>query len=151
MMEALIAMNNQAVEMLFGAVKKMPADKQTWKPLDEGRSALEQCRECATVADMFQSNIDPNHTPRWASFEEMSAESSTWDLDKCEAECKATTAKLNQAIAKMTPEQMVEMHTMPWGMEHSGGEIAGFHYWNLVYHLGQVNYIQTLYGDRDMF
>lgn len=149
-MQAFITMNNQAVDMLFGSVRKMPAEKQTWRPLDEGRSAIEQCRECASVTDMFQAHIDPSHTPRWSTYEDMTSETSTWDLDKCESECKANTAKLNDAIAKMSPEQMEEIHTMPWGSEHSGGEIAGFHYWNLVYHIGQINYIQTLYGDREM-
>jgi len=150
-MEALIAMNNQAVDMFFGAVRKMPAEKQTWKPLDEGRSALEQAQELATAPEMFLMHLAPDRTPKYSSFEEASAAGAQMDLDACEAECKSLTAEINDAIAKMTPEQMAAKHAMPWGMEHSGGEIAGFHYWNTVYHLGQVNYIQTLYGDRDMF
>lgn len=150
-MEALIAMNNQAVDMFFGAVRKMSPEKQAWKPLDEGRSALEQARELATVPDMFMMHIAPERTPKYASFEEAMGAGANMDLDTCEAECRKMTSELNEIIAKMTPEQASKKHAMPWGMEHSGGEIAGFHYWNTVYHLGQVNYIQTLYGDKDMF
>ncbi len=143
-------MNNQAVEMFFGAVRKMPEDKQTWKPLDEGRSALEQAQELATAPALFLVHLAPNETPIYSSFEEASAAGAQMDLNACEAECKRLTGKINEAISTMTPEQMAQQHKMPWGMEHSGAEVAGFHYWNVVYHVGQVNYIQTLYGDHEM-
>jgi hypothetical protein len=150
-MEALIAMNNQAVDMFFGAVRKMPEDKQNWKPLEEGRSALEQAQEMATAPDMFLMHLAPDRTPKYNSYEDAMAAGANMDLDACEAECRKLTQEINDAILKMTPEQMAQKHAMPWGMEHSGAEIAGFHHWNAVYHLGQVNYIQTLYGDKSMF
>ena len=30
---------------------------------------------------------------------------------------------------------------------HTWAEYAAFFYWNTIYHEGQVNYIQVLYGD----
>lgn len=150
-MEQLIQMNNSAVDMFFQSARKMPADKLSWKPLDTGRSALEQAQELATSPHFFLMHINPNHKPPFANFEDFTKESSTWDLDTCEKKCREITSTINDFVATMTPEQMGQMHSMPWGMEHSGGEIAGFHHWNLVYHLGQINFIQTLYGDNDMF
>jgi hypothetical protein len=150
-MEQLVAMNNQAVDMFFIAVRKMPADKQNWKPLDEGRSALEQAQEMAVSPDMFLVHLAPGRTPLYSSWEEASQAAGQMDLDACEAACRKLTAEMNDAIMKITPEQAAEKKALPWGAEHTVGEIAGFHYWNAVYHLGQVNYIQTLYGDRDMF
>jgi hypothetical protein len=149
-MEQLIAMNNGAVDMFFKAVRKMPEDKQIWKPLDTGRSALEQARELATSPHFFLMHIDPNHQSPYANYEEFSTASTNWDLDTCEQKCREVTSTYNEFLKTMTPEQMGTMHSMPWGEEHSGAEIAGFHYWNVVYHVGQVNYIQTLYGDKDM-
>jgi hypothetical protein len=35
-------------------------------------------------------------------------------------------------------------------MTVSLADVCFLHYWNTVYHLGQVNYLQTLLGDREM-
>jgi uncharacterized damage-inducible protein DinB len=150
-MEQLIAMNNGAVDMFFKSVRKMPEDKQTWKPLDTGRSALEQARELATSPHFFLKHINPTHESPYANEEELMAAGTDWDLDTCEQKCREVTATYNEFLKTMTPQQLTQMIPMPWGQEHSGAEIAGFHYWNIVYHQGQVNYIQTLYGDNDMF
>jgi hypothetical protein len=29
-------------------------------------------------------------------------------------------------------------------------DVLGMHYWNLTYHLGQINQIQMMLGDRQM-
>jgi hypothetical protein len=39
---------------------------------------------------------------------------------------------------------------MPWGAKMTFAELLFLNYWNLVYHQGQIAYIQTLYGDREM-
>ena len=41
---------------------------------------------------------------------------------------------------------------MPWGdgMTETLANVMLHHFWNIVYHEGQIAYIQTIYGDREM-
>lgn len=149
-MKALIAATNHAVEMLYEAVRRMPEDKITWKPLDMGRSVLDQLQECATTGDFFLVHLDESHVPKHSSYEESMADRQALDtVDKCYAATKESTARVVAAIASLKPDQLGVKKQLPWG-EFTVGEIAAFHQWNLTYHLGQINYIQTLYGDFEM-
>lgn len=151
-MNHLIEMTRSSQDMLFQSARKMPADKLTWKPLDAGRSVLDQLQECALSADMYIALIDSTYSPQFANYEEMGAAMAQLDtLDKCEDACRRMTERLCEGIARMTPEDAGKIHEMPWGSSYPGSVVAGFHDWNMVYHLGQINYIQTLYGDNDMF
>lgn len=147
-----IVATEAAVNMLFDSAKRMPEDKLVWSPLEQGRTALDQLQECATAPDFYLRYLDPKYTPLYNSYEEASAAGKNFlTLAACEQECERLTGQLIDAIRAITPDRLGEMHTMMWGEQMSIAGIAGLHYWNLVYHLGQINYIQTLYGDRNMF
>lgn len=79
-----------------------------------------------------------------------SAELLTFEAGK-EAAMQATT-DLCQAILAFPADRLDDEVTLPFGpgVTFTMAEVLGLHYWNLVYHLGQVNYIQTALGDREM-
>jgi hypothetical protein len=68
-------------------------------------------------------------------------------LDACEQACRTGTDALLTAIKHIPPEELSQTVMMPWGKPMSLFELAYDHYWNLTYHLGQIAYIQRLYGD----
>lgn len=150
-MHPITAETESALKMLFASARRMPEDKLNWSPLDAGRTVMDQLQECAITADMFLPYFDASYTPMAKGYEEFGAISSQWKtIDECEAKCKELTAKLTAAIEATPAEKMAEVHDLPWGEKHTLGAIATFHAWNMTYHLGQINYIQTLYGDKEM-
>jgi hypothetical protein len=50
------------------------------------------------------------------------------------------------AIQSVSEDQTAEEIQTPWG-GYSLARCCLHAYWNMVYHEGQINYIQTLYGD----
>lgn len=149
--QLLINMTEAAVDMLFASARRMPADRLVWKPLDQGRSSLDQLQECASVPDLHMQMIDPEIPGPFRGLEESYEYRQRWTtLDQCEAACREATARWVVFVRSLSEERLGEIITVPWGSAPVG-VVTGLHYWNLVYHLGQINYIQTLYGDREMF
>ena len=143
----------QSVDTLFNAVRKMPEDKVDWKPLDNGRSALSMAQECAQAPLWGVSFL----TARKFEFDEerfakAAQERATWSLDDCERICRENTAKLIEVIEAFPDSDLDQTITLPFGggKDFSFAELMNLHYWNTTYHIGQVNYIQTLYGDKEM-
>ncbi|MEZ5163605.1 MAG: hypothetical protein R2688_07600 [Fimbriimonadaceae bacterium] len=63
-----------------------------------------------------------------------------------------TTSDLCNLIAEFPDDQLENEVTLPFGggMTITMADVLSIHYWNTVYHQGQVNFIQMLLGDGDM-
>jgi len=154
--QELIAYNNTSnTKSLFRAARKVPADKVEWKPLDSGRSVLDQCQECALSSTWAFSVLDTDKpfemTPEIIqAFMEAKAKLTT--IDECEAAAEENLAKLNAFVLAYPDEKLGD--TVPMPMWPGGNmpvvEALQLHNWNVSYHTGQINYIQTLYGDTGM-
>ena len=151
--EMAVNANRQAADALARTAKAMPDDKQTWKPLDEGRSALDQVVECGGGMNLFMSRILQNRAlpemnPR--EHERMVAENDT--MEKALALLEKGTVALLSAIESFPKEHLGDTIRLPFGggMDRTFEEVMFMPYWNMTYHTGQINYIQTLYGDREM-
>lgn len=70
-------------------------------------------------------------------------------LDACEQACRTGTEELFKAVWQIPPAALEQTIMTPWGEPFSLFEIAYHHYWNLSYHLGQIAYIQLLYGKME--
>ncbi len=141
------------MDALITQARKVPSDKLEWKPMEEGRSALDQVQECAVIAGfypgLFVSKALPDFTPEMMQqFAEAKAQLST--LEIAEAELRKNTAATVSAIRDITDEELdTEMKFFgpePW--KFSG--VLNAHCWNMHYHTGQICYIQTLLGDKSM-
>jgi uncharacterized damage-inducible protein DinB len=147
--EMLATMNRKAAQDLARAVAAL-GDKATWRPLDKGRSALDQVLECAGFAHagahIFTRGEVPELSPE--SFARFGAENDT--PEKALAALERTSEAFAQAIRALPTEKLGDKVTLPFGggMELSLGEVALMNHWNTVYHEGQVNYIQTLCADE---
>lgn len=130
----------------------MPADKIEWSPLGQGRTALDQLQECAMAPDLYLGYLDPTYRRKANSYAEAAELQRRWTtVEECLQALHESTIALTDAMRNLPLDRLNDEHTMPWGEQMTLQGIAGLHYWNLTYHLGQINYIQTLYGDKAMF
>lgn len=142
-----------AAAEVFRYAKAVPTDKLDWSP-EGARSVLNICRELAM-------------TPTWAydvvegvevKFDEeamakMRAEQAQWTTaEQCEDQCNARLAKLADLYRSIPDEKLMTTRWLPYngGRDHTVLEMMDYPRWNFTYHLGQIAYIQTLYGDKEM-
>lgn len=153
--DILIEENTDATDAFFRAVRKIPADKLDWKPSDSARSALEIAKEVALSTAWPMGLMTPG-----AKFEmtpEIMAEftqrrDAISGLDEAEQIARAGVAELNQAIAAIPDDHLTQTAWLPFGKSNDWPihHVAGIYSSNARYHTGQVNYIQTCYGDHSM-
>lgn len=153
--EELIQMTEKAGQEFLLNVRAMPADKLTWKPLDTGRSALDLLQEVAQSASYVIPILETRQVPEFnpEMFAGLMAERQSWDtVEKCEEVMRANHARLFEIIRNFPDEDLKQTVHLPFagGFDQTMAEIMSYQYWNLSYHLGQVCYIQTLYGDTEM-
>ncbi|MBS1705634.1 MAG: hypothetical protein JST40_07145 [Armatimonadetes bacterium] len=147
---AIIALTERGARGFFSSAKRTPADKLDWKPLDEGRSTLDQCQEvafCPTWGSgiLKHRGMDPNVD--WEAAQAAAKQLTT--VEACEAKFFELFEGLKAEIAAFPEAEMGESITLQWGT-FTYMEIMEVPHWNVLYHWGQVNYIQTLYGDKEM-
>ncbi|MGQ9882335.1 MAG: DinB family protein [Armatimonadota bacterium] len=147
--DALERMTWEAVEMLFRYARAVPEARRAWRPAEHARSVIEIAKENAILpyALLIALRERPSEADStlWARAEQMAGDLST--VEACEQSCRSATAELITAIRQIPEEAFEQSVMMPWGKPMSLFEIAYDHYWNLTYHLGQIAYIQLLYGD----
>jgi hypothetical protein len=138
-----------AAEDLARSFAAMPADKQTWAPLEEGRCALMQVQENAVINAWFTAMLTDRVVP---PLEEspFATERALDTSDKALTALAANTEKLVAAIGAFPDADLDQSLKMPWGETSTYEETLFGAYWNMVYHIGQIAYIQTLYGDKEM-
>ncbi len=144
-------MTREAMEDILRYARAVPEERLTWRPAEHARSVLEILQECVAIPVVMrrlleerpQQPIDMN-----APFAEASQLRS---VSECEQAMRENTERLISAIQN-TPESDLHKTVMfPWGAPASVARVMGAHYWNLTYHLGQIAYIQLLYGDTGYY
>jgi hypothetical protein len=150
----LIDTTRRSAEALFKCARAVPADKLEWAPLDIGRSTLDILRECAKCPD-WGVEVISGDGPEWS--EELAAtlkaEQSAWlSVEDCERECNARLDRLFDFYRNIGDERLSETKFLPYdgGRDFTMVEMMEYPHWNFDYHLGQISYIQTLYGDKEM-
>ncbi len=144
----IIAATFKIADDFMRDVRAVPEDKLLWKPLDNGRSVLDLAQECAhcplwtvsTIADILGVK---------ASVEEYEATATWTTVDACDQALRRHLVQYKECVLAFPEERIGESVTIQWGT-FTMPEVFSFAHWNLTYHSGQVNYIQTLYGDREM-
>lgn len=139
----------------FKAARAIPEDKLSWRPLDQGRSALDQAQELAQCPDYVTGMVkgEASSDNDGGDWEKVMQERQAWDtLDKCQAVADEKLAALYDAIRACPDERLNETMWLPYdgGRDFTIMEIMDYPRWNANYHAGQINYIQTLYGDKEM-
>lgn len=153
--ELIVRQTQRALEDTLRAAAALPADRLDWQPAPTSRSALNQLQEIAVSAEWFLPLLEGGQLPAFddhARREAARLKASLDTLDACRVYARDSTARLCHAIAHFPDERLDDEISLPFGggMMMTMADVLGLHAWNLTYHLGQINYIQTLLGDREM-
>lgn len=152
--DQIIRMTTNAAKDFVKNVRALPEDKVSWKVLDTGRSALDQFQEVAQsplyVISMLELRACPPFEPE--KWEQARVQRSGWTVDECEAKLNENLATLFKAFREFPEEDLSIEIDLPFieGLRQSMADIMAYPYWNISYHAGQVCFIQTLYGDKEM-
>jgi hypothetical protein len=149
----MIDTTRAAAAEAFRYAKAMPEDKVDWKPLDAGRSVLDLCRELALCPTWCYDTIE-GKAGDWTEevVEASRREQEQWkSVEACEAECNRRLEILFDLFSNMPDERLAETRWLPYdgGRDFTMPEMMDYPRWNFNYHLGQIAYIQTLYGDKE--
>ena len=147
--EFLTYLTEHQIDGLFEAARALPADKLAWKPAPGARSALDQLQEVATAPAWFtdthkkrKMEFDMEAFQKWRE-----ERSKITDIDELEKLCRANMRTYLDSIKDLDEAELGDKYEMPFPGEFKLADILTYHFWNISYHEGQINYIQTLYGD----
>lgn len=148
----IVDVTKRAAEEFFRYAEAVPEDKLDWIPLEGGQSVIGLCREIAVTPDWGMSAMtDRQHTKE--DFEAMRKEMDSWlTVARCRDEFDKRIPAWVEFLLAFPPERYEEAKWLPFngGRDHAYLELFEFPRWNITYHLGQVAYIQRLYGDMAM-
>ncbi len=144
----------RAAAEAFRYARVVPADKLGWVPLELGRSVLDMCREM-TMTPKWAVDIINGVPMEWneETFAATKKEQEQWSTpDECEAEFNVRFKKLEELFLGISDGRLSETRWLPFdgGRDFTVLEMMEYPRWNANYHLGQIAYIQTLYGDKEM-
>lgn len=149
----LVQLTREQLDALFRNARAVPPDRLEWRPMDQGRSVLDQVQECAAIPRLLSRILQERAFN--IGREEMDAlrsEWAAWTLDQAERIAREETDQFLGLLISMDEDELGRTIPVPFfgGRERTLMEIATTHAWNLIYHTGQIAYIQTLFGDREM-
>ncbi len=149
--DQVVRQTQKALDDICRAALAVADEKRDWKPGGEARSALGQMQEIAISAGWLMPILSDGRFPEDddPAFEHM-RENDT--VDKCIEAARSSTTEICQAIAQFPDARLEDEMRMPFGggITMTFAEILGLHHWNMVYHLGQINQIQLILGDKIM-
>lgn len=151
----MIDATQKAADEFFRYALAVPSEKLDWKPLDAGRSVLDQAREVAKCADWTYELIGTDKPFEFdeSKMAEQKVEMDEWSTAaECQRACNEKLARLFELYRGLPDARLVDTKWLPFdgGRDFTVAEMMEYPRWNFNYHLGQVAYVQTLYGDKDM-
>ena len=154
---AAIDLRNVISEMITDAAKTyssdlnwIPEDKFHAVPMGSGRSPADFTAECIGFNRMV-ARIIKDEKVHFPTDEEHEAFVRSFDtIGKAKNEILESARDLVDALKLIAPDDLWAEVTPPWGQPVATYKMASLAASHMSYHDGQVNYIQTLYGDVRM-
>src|SRR5579862_8691115 len=138
----------KATADLLHAFERTTPEKRGWEP-EGARSARNVVAECAIMADGLADIVVAETFPDF-DMDKFYADLAALDTDeKATAALKAGSAKLVGVIKALPDDKLDVPIVSPWGT-YTTAAWAAHSMTHNSYHEGQINYIQTLYGDKGM-
>ena len=151
-------MTREALASLFSAARRVPEDRRDWVPMGEARTVQGLLSECALTTPFY---IAAAHG-KMAQFAALVPDEATQELwrrrsdaastlEGAQSVAQETYAELCQALESVPARRLgrVQPHPMDPSRQATGADLLFLAYWNLVYHTGQVNYVQMMLGDTE--
>lgn len=138
--DLLIRQLNRAQEGFLRMLAKVPADKLTWQPAAELRSAADQAQEVATMVS-YSWALYADRRMDWDMDRYMAHKAAARQFDsheKIEAELRQNTARLVEFVQNLPTAELSAPVQMPWPGEYVVADTVQYHVWNMAYHEGQI-------------
>ena len=153
--DQVVRTTQKALDDVCRAALSVATDKLEWVPMGEARSVLSQMQEVATAGSWFVPLVRDRKQPEFdehARREAVRIRKSFDTIEKCVEAARASTTDLCQAIADFPDTELEDEMTLPFGggVVMTMADVLAMHHWNMVYHLGQINQIQLMLGDKEM-
>ena len=153
--DQVVRATQKALDDVCRAALAMPTDKVDWVPMGDVRSVLSQMQEMATAGAWFIPIIRDRAQPEFtehARREAVRLRQSYDTIEKCVEAARNSTSELCQEIAAFPESDLEEEMRLPFGggVVMTMADVLGMHQWNMIYHLGQINQLQLMIGDREM-
>ena len=145
--ETVAKILEDGLPLLTGAAKSTKADKYDWKPEETSRSAKEVFIEAVAMFSNTAGMLEQRAMP--AGYEEMVEKFGKMSAEELSTQAEKDIKVLVEAIKAFPASDLEQTMDLPWGTM-SFFDIMCYPYWNMMWHAGQINYIQTLYGDQEM-
>lgn len=140
----------RAHRLLTNDLKAIAADKNNVCPGGCARPALHIVAECAAL-NGFIARILRGETPERPGPEQREAHLRSFDtVEKALAYLEEQTQSLLAAIDTLDETTLGDVSEQPLGRPMSRFALAELPASHMMYHDGQLNYIQTLHGDGQM-
>ena len=129
---------------LWRTAQAIPEEKLDWMPGGEARTARQLLEELVTTTTFTAQMIRDMKMP------EMTEEKLPKSITELEKLHKAAITDFLKAVSEFPEDKLQEKLDLPWG-NLTFFQIISYPYWNMMYHFGQISYIQLLYGDKEMY
>lgn len=146
----------QGMEMFLRNFSHVPDDRLTWTPTPTAKSAIRIAAHTALYAGRFARMMNDRSVPRIEHLEEWLAERNAEEVaitDRVEMEriFRSGTVKVTAALDSLSPEEFgLTLDSgvgfsmpMTWLMKLPG--------WHATVHLGQIDYLQTCWGNLEVY
>lgn len=153
--DQLVRSTQKAMADVTRAALAIPVDKVDWVPMGSARSTLDQLQEIAGSSEWFLYVFRERKAPDDDGSAVRAAVEKARGLltvNACLEVAQQGTNELCHAISEFPDEDLEREVKLPFGggVQMTFAEVLGLHYWNLIYHLGQINQIQLMLGDVKM-
>jgi len=149
----IVAVSRESADEFFRYALAVAEDRLDWQPEQIGQSVLSMAREIAVTPEWAMSVL----TDKASTDEERSANAAlmkSWkSIEQCQAEFGPRFEVWAEYVAAIPDEELSGTKWLPYngGRDHTILELLEYVRWNCAYHVGQVAYIQTLYGDKALY
>ncbi len=145
--EFLADATERSATELVAALLHLPEDKRAWKPSDTARSAINLVAECAINNGVTADLII---TRKWAASDypayiQKRDALAAGDWETLKSLLDENTKRFAAVVRAVPTEDLDIPIETPYGTGPLSG-VASYPYWNMSYHLGQINYIATILG-----
>lgn len=144
----------KALDDVCRAARAVPADKQQWSPQGDARSTLDQMREIALQTPWFVRLLREKAPPEVhdETIRASMARTQGFTVEECVEAARRALPELCAAIEAVTDAELEQEIDMPFGggMRMTIADVVLLPSWNMTYHLGQINFIQLMLGDKKM-
>ena len=145
--ETMIKLFQDGVPMLTKAIVAVPKDKLDWKPAEGSRTIRQVFTEAVMIPAYIAKAMNSRAVP---PYDEMAASYAKMPIADLVKQIDLNAEEYYAALRAFPEADYAKNLEAPWGV-WTYFQTLSYPYWNLMWHTGQINYIQTMYGDQNFY